>query len=925
MSNEYQIPAGKVLVSKTDLKGHITEVNDAFVEASGTTREALMGQPHNIVRHPDVPSEVFADLWHSLKSGQPWHYYLKNKTQNGQYYWVEANVAPIIEQGQITGYKSVRNPIDSALIASIEQAYQDIKHHKKILKNGVLQTPWSLKLQNLSPLPKKSILGKVMIPLLAMAVVWVIVLQVYLQSVANNIYHTSLVERHHGLDKMLASIEAGQKQIALTNAVGLAGNSALIYGLHDHQQTVIWQILQVNYQQYVDRANLKGMGLAVFDAQLKLVSKSGVPIHLKTLPQKPVTRIVVQKEGAFIQALVPVLYGKEILGIVGVSLPVKPIEQIEKQQNRLFAFFSVKSGQWSPTVGFENVPVLKLLKASNQSVLAKQGFLETDGYLLTRTWVKEKGKVTGVQVVAEPTTVLTALLSNTYFMIYVAQTALIIGFLFLLLQVYLRMRKFAIKPMMNLTNALEQAAKNGSLSLRAEVTTEDEIGQMGHHFNHFMTETQHLLISVSDIIEGLSKGNLNQRMTEDASGDLGLLKNNVNHSIVNIKTVLEAIGDALEALKQGDYQYQPNGQHTFEGEFSQIMNNVTQAMSETHLAIEHINSTLSAIAQGDFTARLEGELSGELQELKLNINQSLSKLEMTIDETVKVMTLQSEGDLRTQIQTQFSGQMEVMRHAVNQSLQQISGVIKDLMNSSNEVTGAAAQISEGSSDLSERIQNQAATLQQVVASMEMITQMVKNNAEHASEATILANRTQSQANDGSKVMLETKAAMDKVATSSQKISEIIALIDSIAFQTNLLALNAAVEAARAGEHGRGFAVVAGEVRNLAGKSADAAQEIRALIETTAEEVKNGVSLVETTSTEFMAIVESIEKMYALIAQIASANKEQAQGVEQINQAMLGMDSTTQQNAALVEEAASAAETLSGEAQEMRQKMGFFKV
>ena len=921
---EYLIPEGRVLVSETDLLGNITYANDTFIEVSGYSWEELHGQPHNMIRHPDVPEAVFKDLWDTLKRGEPWHQFVKNRRKNGDHYWVEANIAPVLHNGQVTGYKSVRNTIKREQIPQSEAAYQAIAAGKVILKSGVPTTPFAEKMAALSPLPKKSILGKTMIPLIVMAILWSIVLQLYLQNVADNLYQEAVQDRQTLLSSNLDSEIASQSQIALTNAVGLAGNSALIYGLYDHQKTVIWQILEVNYQQYVKRANLQGMGLAVFDADLKLVSGSGVGIKVDAMPTEPLTRIQFQAEGGFLQALVPVPYGDKVIGLVGVSLPLTQVSALEKQANHQYAAFAKQQSSYQVALGFENSPGFEsfnLLTPQEQQTLFKSLYFVKNDHLYIWSPVEAGGQVIGAQLIVEPMEILSRLLSNTYFMIYVAQAAMSGGFILLLIQVFWRLRKFILTPLKNLTNKLKIASEQGSLSVRADVLTTDEIGQMGENFNHYVTAVQHLMISVSDMIDELAKGRLSKRIQADTKGDLNILKNYVNHSADNIQFVIKEIENAIHAIRDGHYSFDTT--QTFRGDFALMMDDLKLAMNDTHDAVVGINATMKSIAEGNFSRRLNAQLSGELEALKTNINASLDQLESGITEAVEVLVAQSEGDLTQRVQGKYSGKMGVMAEAVNTSLDNISSAIAELMSASHTVNDASAQIAEGSSNLSDRIQSQAATLQETVAAMEVITDTVRKNAENANEATLLASAAKQQADNGSLVMQRTKDSMDMVAKSSQKIADIIGLIDSIAFQTNLLALNAAVEAARAGEQGRGFAVVAGEVRNLAGKSAEAAKEIRGLIENTGEQVRQSVSLVESSNTEFMSIVQVILKMHEFIAQIASANQEQTRGVEQINLAMEGMDSVTQQNAALVEETASAAQTLRNEADEMKGQVSFF--
>ena len=924
---EYLVPDGLSLVSETDLDGNIVYANQAFIDVSGFSWEELKGQPHNIIRHPDVPSRWFEDLWTQLKVGETWHQYLKNRCKNGDHYWVEVNMAPVVRDGQVVGFKSVRNPMARDLIPQVEQAYAEVTQGKRILRQGVLTTPWKERLAKWSPLPKKSILAKTMIPLVIMAIMWSVLLQFYLQNVADELFQGAVVERHEILQNNLESEIHGVGTIALTNAVGIASNSAVIYGLYDNQQTVLWQIVQVNYQHYVDTAGLTDIGLAIYDANLTQQTHQGAPITLDRLPNKAITEVRFEQGQGYVRAVVPVPFGDKTLGAVVMSIPLSYIARMESAGDRLYAsllaqgsgFNLVNSGE----AAIDSQTTL-LLRGLSLEQIVNQGRHIHEGYLLMAEKIEDpNGQIVGAHLIAEPMTILNRVLSDSYFMIYVAQAAMSGGFILLLIQVFGRLKLSILRPLKQMTDKMDYAADNGSLSIRTESLSQDEIGRVGRSFNHYLTGVQHLMVSVSDMIQALSYGKLSQRIKADSKGDLDNLKHQVNHSADEIQKVLSEIQRAIHSLSLGDYTYQVKADYS--GDYAKMIDDLQAAMRETQQAIGGINQTMQAIAEGEFSRRLNLALKGDLEELKRHINLSLDQLEKGISETVEVVVAQSEGDLTKRIQGQYAGKLDVMKQAVNTSMENMSGAMGELRVASLTVADAAKQIAGGSSDLSDRIQKQAATLQDTVSAMEEITGTVRSNAQSAYQAAELADTAKTQAQSGSQVMSQAKTAMSALAESSHKISDIIGLIDSIAFQTNLLALNAAVEAARAGEQGRGFAVVAGEVRTLAQKSSSAASEIRTLIEVSVKQADQSQKLVSQTSEEFAGIVDAILRMHQLIGDISEANKEQTRSIEHISQAMDGMDSVTQQNAALVEETAAAADTLQSEANEMQGQVGFFKI
>ncbi|TAL27479.1 MAG: methyl-accepting chemotaxis protein [Aquabacterium sp.] len=253
----------------------------------------------------------------------------------------------------------------------------------------------------------------------------------------------------------------------------------------------------------------------------------------------------------------------------------------------------------------------------------------------------------------------------------------------------------------------------------------------------------------------------------------------------------------------------------------------------------------------------------------------------------------------------------------------LTQIVQQVRNSSESIATGTTQIANGNSDLSQRTEEQASNLQQTAASIEELTGTVRNNSETAAKANALASHASQAATAGGDLVDQVVSSMQDIAKSSQQISEIIGVIDGIAFQTNILALNAAVEAARAGEQGRGFAVVAGEVRTLAQRSANAAKEIKTLIMTSAEKVEAGTRQVDSAGRSMADIVAQVQRVSVLIEEISRATAEQTSGIDQVSHAVNRLDHVTQQNAALVEESAAAAESLRIQADQLRQVVATF--
>ena len=284
----------------------------------------------------------------------------------------------------------------------------------------------------------------------------------------------------------------------------------------------------------------------------------------------------------------------------------------------------------------------------------------------------------------------------------------------------------------------------------------------------------------------------------------------------------------------------------------------------------------------------------------------------------------SEGDLSITIDQASQDEVGELLASLQVMQSKLTDILGDMQGGPDAIAHGSQEISSGIDDLSQRTQEQAAALEETASSMEEMTATVKQNSDNASRANQLAMSAREQAERGGSVVSEAISAMQDINHSSQKISEIIGVIDEIAFQTNLLALNAAVEAARAGDQGRGFAVVASEVRSLAQRSAGAAKEIKELIQDSGSKVEAGSALVDRSGATLKEIMEGIKKVSDIVAEISAASQEQSAGIDQVNNAVMQMDEVTQQNAALVEQTAAASHSMSQQAIELRDRLGYFR-
>ena len=283
------------------------------------------------------------------------------------------------------------------------------------------------------------------------------------------------------------------------------------------------------------------------------------------------------------------------------------------------------------------------------------------------------------------------------------------------------------------------------------------------------------------------------------------------------------------------------------------------------------------------------------------------------------------GDLTSRITVRSKDEAGQLMQAMKDMNDSLSRIVGEVRTGTDTIATASSQIASGNLDLSSRTEQQAGSLEETASSMEELTSTVKQNSDNARQANELAVEASGVAVKGGEVVSQVVSTMSAINESAGKIADIISVIDGIAFQTNILALNAAVEAARAGEQGKGFAVVASEVRNLAQRSANAAKEIKALINDSVGRVNAGSKLVADAGTTMDEIVDSVKRVTAIMAEIMSASQEQSSGIEQVNKAIGQMDQVTQQNAALVEQAAAAADSLQEQAGKLAQVVSVFKV
>ncbi len=466
----------------------------------------------------------------------------------------------------------------------------------------------------------------------------------------------------------------------------------------------------------------------------------------------------------------------------------------------------------------------------------------------------------------------------------------------------------------------------GDLSSKIEIKSNDEIGVLLKSMQVMQNSLSGLVKEIQEIVNASVQGDFSKRM--DLSNKQGFGKaigESLNQLAKTTNTGLNDVMRVTNALAAGDLSQKITQEYP--GVFGQTRTGVNNTVDALVKVVAEIQQMVEAAAsRGDFSTRMDmaGKL-GYTQTLSELLNQLSDVTDTGLRDIMRVANALAEGDLTQSIAKDYPGLFGETKDGINATVENLKTLVDEIKVAVESINTGAKEIAQGNQDLSQRTEEQASSLEETASSMEELTSTVKQNAENAKQANQLAIGSSDVAGKGGAVVGQVVDTMASINESSRKIVDIISVIDGIAFQTNILALNAAVEAARAGEQGRGFAVVAAEVRNLAQRSAAAAKEIKTLIGDSVDKVENGSKLVQQAGDTMEEIVTSIKRVTDIMAEISAASAEQSSGIEQVNQAITQMDEVTQQNAALVEEATAAAESLEEQAQNLSASVSVFKL
>ena len=991
-----------VIVSKTDLKGIITYVNDAFCRICGFSEGELLGRNHNIIRHPDMPEAAFENLWSEIHSGKPWTGLVKNRTKTGTYYWVQASVTPVYKNGRIVEYISVRRPANEQQKQSARERYDAINRGKRpvlpllerfacrrrldlttkfLLAGG---TALLLMLLLLGLLARQSLekLDRAESELAGLKYIQPLrdlsqrlpehreLINAYLNG--DHSLQPEILDKQKQIDQALAAVRKMDERYTALLDIGSG-----VTGLAEGWRRIRQEVFQL--QPEIAFARHTALISDLFTLTSELVKSSGLNRDSSLLQH--------YRANILLEKIPPV---NEYLGqIRGLGVAVAARGEFAPGQLKRMTDLYNTVGELSRSLDdalknlfrFDPQIKLRLAKLVDASDIQRQHFFAAihDGLRKSAALEQDPGEFfakgsrlidTNFAILDEMDRFMAETLQlladeartgmNQLYLILAGSVmaALLVGLLMIMV---IRGITRGLNAVRNQFRRIAEGYYYDNIDLERG----DEIGgvlcdlksmqiKLGYDVNEarqraassirIKTALDNVSSSVMMVDNNASIIYLNkaaQQLFSDTEVDLqrdlpefnatallGVSIDRFHQYPQHQRALLENLKESFTTeVEIGGRALRLIANPVIDDAGERLGSAVEWSDRTAEVAVEkQVENLISAARKGDLGQRLTmDDKHGFHRNLSAGINELMDTLSQVFDEIASIVGRLSHGDLSCSINRDFKGMFSMVKDDINESLGILRDMVRKVRDASDQITRSSEEIFAGNNNLSLRTEEQASMLEETASSIEELTSTVKNNADNAQQANALALLACSSAEKGGEVVSQAVSAMKEIDASSEKISEIVSLIDGIAFQTNLLALNASVEAARAGEQGRGFAVVATEVRNLAGRSATAAREIKDLIQDSASKVVAGASLVNQSGKTLEEIVAGVRKVGTIISEIAIVSREQAAGIDQVNRAVIGMDEVTQHNAALAEQTCAASSAMKAKASQMDSLMGSFKL
>lgn len=501
---------------------------------------------------------------------------------------------------------------------------------------------------------------------------------------------------------------------------------------------------------------------------------------------------------------------------------------------------------------------------------------------------------------------------------------LIIAFTSLLLSLIIStiiIKKFITNKLSHLEKVSQKIA-NDDLKVDIDITeTGDEIGKLSKSFKLMQTNLKKL----SRVAEDLSNGKLSEDFeTKNSDGKTGDLSGAFRKAQNNIRNLIIETDKLISAGENGELKVRANT-NEFSGSWKDLLTGVNKILELTIEPINESTEVLSELAKGNLKTQVNGSYNGDHAKIKNSLNMTIKSLSIYIKDISYILDNISNGNLSIDINTEYKGDFIEIKSSLNKIINSFNKMIRNIKQSAEQVSIGAKELSSSSQILSEGSTEQAASIRELSSSITSVSKQTTENAANASEANSLSLSVNKNAKDVNAQMQVMLNSMTEINESSINISNIVRVIDEIAFQTNILSLNASIEAARAGQHGKGFAVVAEEVRNLAERSSEAAKETTELIEETVERVKSGTIIANHTANSLTQIVEGVNNVSNIVENITKSSAEQANSIVQINQTIKQVSNVVETNSATSEEGAAASQQLASQAEILKEMTDSFKL